>query len=171
MSKKTFGFTLIEILVVATVMSLLASLGVASYKSINVKSRNAAVRQEMQEIKTALESYRAINGSYPTSNTIKTLVDQKFIQKYPAYVYYIRMCSIDYLLFSKIEDVNTGIDNTDCITSSCNIAIGQSGEKAISAYSGSLLKCYYAFGQIYNPLTKTTTLENEGGGGDGGGGN
>ncbi len=61
------GFTLIEVLVTATIITVLTAIGVVSYTNINKRSRDTKRRSDMEQIRSALEMYRADNGSY--SNT------------------------------------------------------------------------------------------------------
>lgn len=63
------GFTLIEILVVATIIAVLSVIGVASYTSINQRSRNAKRKSDLEQVRSALEMYRADKGYYPGSST------------------------------------------------------------------------------------------------------
>jgi prepilin-type N-terminal cleavage/methylation domain-containing protein len=62
------GFTLIEILVSATIIAVLSVVGVASYTSINKRSRDAKRQSDLQQVRSALEMYRADKGYYPGSS-------------------------------------------------------------------------------------------------------
>lgn len=62
---KKFGFTLIEVLVVATIIGILAAVAVSSYASINKRSRDAKRRSDIEQIRSALEMYRSDLGYYP----------------------------------------------------------------------------------------------------------
>jgi general secretion pathway protein G len=79
MTKKTnqSGFTLLEIMLVVTIIALL--LGTAIYKLRgNVEmSRIVAVQSSIQSIKTQLRSYESLNGFMPTTEQgLKALVSQ-----------------------------------------------------------------------------------------------
>ncbi len=63
------GFTLIEILVVATIIAVLTAIGVVSYGSINLRTRNAKRKSDLEQVRSALEMYRIDNGSYPGTST------------------------------------------------------------------------------------------------------
>lgn len=67
--KKNNGFTLIEILVAATIISVLSIIGVTSYISINKRSRDAKRKSDLEQVRSALEMYRTDTGSYPGSST------------------------------------------------------------------------------------------------------
>lgn len=61
------GFTLIEILVVATIISLLAGGGLISYSTFSKNSRDARRKADLEQIRAALEMYRSNVGAYPTT--------------------------------------------------------------------------------------------------------
>ncbi len=66
------GFTLIEILVAATIVALLAAIGVVSYVSANRSARDAKRLADVEQIRAALEMYRADCGFYPPSLTFNS---------------------------------------------------------------------------------------------------
>lgn len=59
------GFTLIEVLVAVTIISVLVSIGVVSYASVNKRSRDAKRKGDVEQLRSALEMYRADIGYYP----------------------------------------------------------------------------------------------------------
>lgn len=63
------GFTLIEILVAVTIIAVLVSIGVVSYASINKRSRDAKRKGDVEQLRSALEMYRADIGSYPNTGS------------------------------------------------------------------------------------------------------
>ncbi len=67
--KKNNGFTLIEILVAATIIAVLSVVGAASYASINKRSRDAKRRSDLEQVRSALEMFRTDNGFYPAGST------------------------------------------------------------------------------------------------------
>jgi len=62
---KQKGFTLLELLVVIAIIGLLASVVLVSFPSAMKKVRDAQRLQDVSQIITALEVYKANNGSYP----------------------------------------------------------------------------------------------------------
>ncbi len=60
------AFTLIEILVVATIISLLASIAIVSYSQFVKQSRDAKRKADLEQIRAAVEQWRSNNGTYPT---------------------------------------------------------------------------------------------------------
>lgn len=63
------GFTLIEILVVATIIGLLAAAGAVSYSQFVKQSRDAKRKADIEQIRAAVEMYRSNNGSYPLNGS------------------------------------------------------------------------------------------------------
>lgn len=66
--KKQRGFTLIELLIVTTILGLLTAVAVASYASINKRSRDSKRKSDVEQVRSALEMYRSDNGFYPPVN-------------------------------------------------------------------------------------------------------
>lgn len=63
------GFTLIEVIVVASIIALLASIGLATYTGAQKKSRDAVRQGNLESVRQALELYRADNPTigYPVT--------------------------------------------------------------------------------------------------------
>ena len=62
------GFTLIEILVVVTVIAILAArVGPSVFRHLG-RAKDAAARSQMEMLGAALDAYRLDNGRYPTTN-------------------------------------------------------------------------------------------------------
>ena len=59
------GFTLIEILVVIAIIAILAGLGLGSYMSAQMKSRDARRKADLDVVAKALEVYLNDKGQYP----------------------------------------------------------------------------------------------------------
>ncbi len=61
----TKGFTIVELLIVVVVIAILAAITIVSYNGITSQAKNAAILADGRSISTAIERYRATNGSYP----------------------------------------------------------------------------------------------------------
>lgn len=61
------GFSLVELLITVSIISILISIGIASYATINKQSRDTKRKGDIEQIRAALEMYRANNGSYPAA--------------------------------------------------------------------------------------------------------
>lgn len=75
------GFTLIEILVTATIIALLAGIGVTSYSTLTKQSRDAKRKADLENIRAALEMYRSDNDYYP--DTLSPIVPSGYLNKIP----------------------------------------------------------------------------------------
>ena len=64
------GFTLVEILVVATIIGFLATLGMVGYQAAGKSGRDAKRKGDLEQIRSALEIYKSENsGVYPAVNS------------------------------------------------------------------------------------------------------
>ncbi len=65
--KNKSAFTLVEVLVVATIVALLAAGGIVSYSQFGKTSRDARRKADVEQVRAALEMYRSndTNSSYP----------------------------------------------------------------------------------------------------------
>ncbi len=64
-NKKNKGFTLIELMVVISIIALLSSVVLASLKEVRDKAIAQKFKSEMQQFISALELYRTNVGNYP----------------------------------------------------------------------------------------------------------
>lgn len=62
------GFTLIEVLVVATIIVVVAAIVLVSYSGAQVGARDAQRRQDLDNTRTTLLLYRSENGYYPIAS-------------------------------------------------------------------------------------------------------
>ncbi len=65
--KKSAGFTLIELMIVITVVSILVAIAVPSYNSQMRKSRRAEAKQILSDMQLQQEKWRASHATYGTS--------------------------------------------------------------------------------------------------------
>lgn len=61
------GFTLVELLVVATIIIVLGAIGMVSFTSASVTSRDGKRKSDMEIVRQALVMYKIDNGTYPGS--------------------------------------------------------------------------------------------------------
>jgi len=61
------SFSLVEILVVVTIISLLAGIAATSYAQFIRQSRDAKRKTDIEQIRAAIEMYRNFNNVYPTA--------------------------------------------------------------------------------------------------------
>ena len=121
------GFTLIELLVVISIIGILATIGLSSYQSSQMKARDAQRKSDLNQYRNALENYASVNnGVYPSRtgvvNAFSRLcadLDDNFISSCPqdpredgSDYYYRYQCNgsgsgtsdaTDYILWARME--------------------------------------------------------------------
>lgn len=75
------GFTLLELLLVLTLLSLLAGLAAPVVSGAIVRAKEAALRENLLVMRSALDDYFADNGRYPED--LGDLVENRYIRFVP----------------------------------------------------------------------------------------
>ena len=75
------GFTLIELLVVMALISLLLSIAVPRYFGHVDKARESVLRQDLAQMRDAIDKHYSDLGRYPDS--LAELVAKKYLRKVP----------------------------------------------------------------------------------------
>lgn len=75
------GFTLIELLVVMALIGLLLSISMPKYFRNLEKARETVLRQDLAQLRDAIDKYFGDMGCYPES--LDELVSKKYIRKIP----------------------------------------------------------------------------------------
>ena len=79
--RNSHGFTLLELMIVMTIIGILATLAEPSFRTATVKAREAALKKDLFIFRDAIDQYYADQGVYPPS--LKDLVDKKYIRAMP----------------------------------------------------------------------------------------
>ncbi len=133
------SFTLIEILVVATIIGLLTASATVAYSQFAKQSRDARRQSDLQSIRAALEIYRSSEGVYPSLTFGGDLCDPAgcatatYMENVPndpktPNVYYYTNSSYDYTLGAYLEAGGSGSCGS-CGSAICNYCLGPYGEK------------------------------------------
>jgi general secretion pathway protein G len=77
----TQGFTIIELMIVVTIVGILATLAVPSYQSAVVKAKEGALRQDLYSFRDVIDQHRADKGKYPEN--IQALVSAGYLRRVP----------------------------------------------------------------------------------------
>jgi len=75
------GYSLVELMIVVAIIGLLVALAVPSFQQSAVKAREAALKQNLQTIRTVLDQHYADKGFYPPS--LATLVEAGYLRQIP----------------------------------------------------------------------------------------
>ncbi len=70
--RKLKGFTLIEMMVVIVIISILAAVATASYRSYIVKARRTSAQEELLQIQQIVEEFYALNHTYQNAYSTTT---------------------------------------------------------------------------------------------------
>ena len=79
--KKHLGFTLIELIVVMTIIALLISIAVPRYFHSVEHAKDATLKQTLSVMRVAIDKFYGDNNRYP--NSIVELVEKKYIRAVP----------------------------------------------------------------------------------------
>ena len=69
MSKIKFGFTLVELLVVISIIGILSTVLLANFNAARERSRDTQRKADLRNLQTALRLYYSDYGSFPTSSS------------------------------------------------------------------------------------------------------
>ena len=75
------GFTIIELMIVVTIVGILATLAVPSYHAAIIKAKEGALRQDLFSLRDVIDQHRADKGKYPDS--IQALVTAGYLRRVP----------------------------------------------------------------------------------------
>ena len=75
------GFTLLELLVVMTIVGILAAIAVPALRDSPQRAREAALREDLFTLRSVIDQYHGDKGAYPPD--LQTLVTAGYIRKIP----------------------------------------------------------------------------------------
>jgi general secretion pathway protein G len=75
------GFTLLELLVVMTIIGILAAIAVPALRESPQRAREAALREDLFSVRSVIDSYHGDKGYYPAD--LQTLVTDGYLRKIP----------------------------------------------------------------------------------------
>jgi general secretion pathway protein G len=75
------GFTLIELMVVLSIIVILASMGLAQYRNSIIRANEAVLKEDLFRMREAIDQYYADKGQYPTA--LDALATEGYLRKLP----------------------------------------------------------------------------------------
>ncbi|MCX6565818.1 MAG: type II secretion system protein [Candidatus Aminicenantes bacterium] len=76
------GYTLIEMIIVFTMIGILVGLALPEYKNAVKKAKESALKEDLFQFRKLIDQYFSDKGKYPAS--LQTLVDEGYLRKIPA---------------------------------------------------------------------------------------
>jgi len=81
MEKKEKGFTLIELIIVFTLIGILVGLSLPQYKNATKLARESVLKENLYILRKLINQYYVDKGKYPES--LQMLVDEEYLMKIP----------------------------------------------------------------------------------------
>jgi general secretion pathway protein G len=75
------GFTLIELMIVITIVGILAAIAVPNYQWGLVRAREAVLREDLYSFRSTIDQFYADQGKFPDS--LQEMVDKKYLRSMP----------------------------------------------------------------------------------------
>ena len=127
--EKERGFTMLELIVVITVLGILGAMVVPAYNVMSTKARLSTDIATVKTLKRTVDAYKAEIGSYPKAANLtelnKVLVESEYLEK--AVVFQTKAAGVD--LFIVNEDAKhpyeLKLDLSKCTDTSIDKALKQ----------------------------------------------
>jgi general secretion pathway protein G len=78
---KRNGFTLIEVMIVFTLIGILVAMGIPQYKYAAQRAREATLKEDLFILRKLINQYCVDKGEYPVS--LEALVEDEYLMKIP----------------------------------------------------------------------------------------
>ncbi len=76
------GFTLIELVVVVTLISILAAIALPNFKVAITQAKEATLKEDLYRLRDLIDQYYVDKGQYPSS--LEVLVEEGYLRKLPS---------------------------------------------------------------------------------------
>jgi general secretion pathway protein G len=80
-SRRRFGFTLIEMMIVMTIISILVSIAVPMYQKAILRTKESLLKSNLFTLRTVIDEYTYDKGKAP--QTLQDLVTQGYLRDVP----------------------------------------------------------------------------------------
>ena len=76
------GFTLVELIIVVSIIGILATIAIPAMQDAPIKAREAVIRADLYQMRSCIDQHLADKGVYPES--LQALVDAGYLRFIPA---------------------------------------------------------------------------------------
>ena len=77
------GFTLIELMVVMSIIGILAAIAAPNYRWGYIKAKEAVLRENLYTIRSTIDQYYADNGKYPETLDVLKSSEKQYLKEIP----------------------------------------------------------------------------------------
>jgi general secretion pathway protein G len=78
---RSSGFTLLELIVVITIMGVLVSIALPNYRASIVQAKESVLRENLYRMRDLIDQYQSDKGKYP--ETLQSLVSDGYVRQIP----------------------------------------------------------------------------------------
>lgn len=75
------GFTMIELLIIMTIIGILAAMAIPTYRNAVIKAKEAVLKRDLFVLRDVIDQYYTDKGTYPLD--LVDLVDEGYIRELP----------------------------------------------------------------------------------------
>ncbi|MGQ9496297.1 MAG: type II secretion system protein [Thermoanaerobaculaceae bacterium] len=75
------GFTLIELIIVVTIIGILAAIAVPAMRTAPIRAKEAALRADLYTLRSCIDQFHGDRGRWPTS--LEELVSMGYLRRLP----------------------------------------------------------------------------------------